>query len=64
MLVMDRTMGTFEKKFLFHMAPVWFRIKEFFYVGNRTLKIYVVRVKGVMEERQLYAILERFSVFV
>jgi hypothetical protein len=36
------------------MAPLWFRLKRFIFpVGNRTLKIYVVMVKGVVEDNNV-----------
>jgi hypothetical protein len=50
MSVMDRKMGTFLKT-LFRMAPIWFLLERFIFpVRNRTLKIYVVMVKGVVED--------------
>ncbi len=53
LLVMDRKMGTFWKT-LFRMAPIWFRLNRFIFpVGNRTLKVYVVMVKGVVEDNNV-----------
>ncbi len=40
-------------KLFSHMALICLGIKKFFYVGNRTLEIHVVMVKGVVEDNNV-----------
>jgi hypothetical protein len=49
MLVMDKKKWERVVKLFSHMALSCLGIKDFFYVGNRTLEIYGVMVKGVVE---------------